>query len=176
MPRTFKRRRDGRLVVTLPEDAVLVLRQITDDLGQMVAAREPGPVTDRMFPRAYLDPTEEAAEHDWEELVHDDLSQSRNEALHALLADLDGAERTKGDRMQMVLDPDGEARWLTALNDARLALGTLLGVTEDEGPEYPEDDPRAAGAHIYVFLTALLGDLVEVLLDETPESGIDEVR
>jgi hypothetical protein len=173
MARTFKRRRDGRLVVTLPEEAVLVLRQVTDDLGQMVAAREPGPVTDRMFPRAYLDPTEEEAEHEWEELVHDDLSRSRTEALEGLLADLDAAERSKGDRMQMVLEKDGEARWLTALNDARLALGTLIGVSEDEGPEYPDDDPRAAGAQIYVFLTALLGDLVEVLLDEAPEDGVD---
>ena len=174
MPKTFKRRRDGRLVVNLPEDAVLVLRQITDDLGQVVAAREPGPVTDRMFPRAYLDPTEEDAEHDWEQLVHDDLMQTRTEALQTLWADLDRAEPAKGERAQIVLDHAGELRWLTALNDARLALGTLLGVTEDEEYlDYPDDDPRAAGANLYSFLTAVLGQLVEVLLDETPATGAD---
>ena len=173
--RTFKRRRDGRLVVTLPQDAVIVLRQITDDLGRMVAAREPGPVTDRMFPRAYLDPTEEDAEHDWEQLVHDDLTRSRTEALESFLADLDRAEPTKGDRMQIVLEGDAESRWLTALNDARLALGTLLGVSEEDeqGAATHDEDPRSAGAQLYSFLTGLLGELVEVLLDEAPEDGVD---
>ena len=30
-----------------------------------------------------------------------------------------------------------------ALNDVRLALGTVLGVTEDMPDELPPDDPRA---------------------------------
>jgi len=171
--RTFKRRRDGRLVVTLPAQAVDVLRQITSDLGDLIAAREPGPITDRLFQRAYLDPTEETAEQDWERLVHDDLGRSRAEALETLLADLDRAEASKGERVQITLDLDGEMRWLTALNDARLALGTLLGVTEEEPLEYPDDDPRAAGANLYAFLTALQGELVDVLLGETPAAGND---
>src|SRR5262249_4879803 len=117
--------------------------------------------------------TEEEAEHDWEEHVHDELVESRSAALQTLLADLDRAEPNKAGRMQIVLDEDGEARWLTALNDARLALGTLLGVSEDEPMAYPDDDPRTAGANLYAFLTALQGELVEVLLGETPETGVD---
>src|SRR5262249_55434631 len=106
-----------------------------------------------MFPRAYLDPTEEEAEQDWERHVHDDLSQSRAEALRTLLADLDRAQPAKGGLLEIALDEEGENRWLTALNDARLALGALLGVTEDEDFTYDDEDPQAAGAQLYGFLT-----------------------
>ena len=37
-------------------------------------------VTQRLFPRAYLDPTEEEAESQWQELVHDDLVEARLDA------------------------------------------------------------------------------------------------
>jgi len=171
----FKRRkRDGRVVVTLPAAAVQLVRQIVGELGDVIASPPPGEVANRLFPRAYLDPTEEQAEQQWQSLVHDDLVRARLAAVSAMVADLDTASPTTRDRVEIVLDRDAETRWLTVLNDARLTLGTALGVTEDEPLEFPDDDPRAAGADVYALLSALQGELVEVLLDDLPETGTDD--
>ena len=43
--------------------------------------------------------------------------------------------------------------WLAALNDVRLALGTVLEVTEDMPDELPPDDPRAPHLGVYHWLT-----------------------
>jgi hypothetical protein len=55
------------------------------------------------------------------------------------------------------------AAWLGVLNDTRLVLGTRLGVTEDEF-EIDPDSPEARGYAIYYWLTALQGDLIDMLL------------
>ncbi len=168
MARTFKRRRrDGALVVTLPDAAIDALDHVLDELAAIVADPPAGEVRDRLFPRAYLDPTEEEAEAQWQALVHDDLVQTRVAAIASVRADLERGS-------PITLDGEGETRWLTVLNDARLTLGTVLGVSEDELLNYPPDDPRAAGAQLYAFLTALQGDLVDILLSELPATGTDD--
>ena len=40
--------------------------------------------TERLFPRAYLDPTEEDAETEWQAVVHDDLVREKLAALDAV--------------------------------------------------------------------------------------------
>ncbi len=60
--------------------------------------------------------------------------------------------------------------WLTSINDLRLALGTLLGVTADRPDGRPSTDPaRAAHVDMYHWLSAMLDVLVTVMLDRTPE-------
>jgi uncharacterized protein DUF2017 len=169
-----RRRRDGRVVVTLPAPVAQLLAQVVNELGEVFASPPPGEVTNRLFPRAYLDPTEENAEQEFQSLVHDDLVRTRLDAVAAVVADLEGATPTSSDRVEIVLDDDAEDRWLTVLNDARLTLGTVLGVTEDEPLDFPADDSRAAGADMYALLSALQGELVEVVLDELPETGTDD--
>jgi Domain of unknown function (DUF2017) len=166
-----RRKRDGLLVCTLPEPYAELLKQIVRELAEMIAAPPPGDVTDRLFPRAYLDPTEEDSEQEWQSLVHDDLVRAKAEALQGVLVDLNGAHPAGRERVAVELDEEGEGRWLTVLNDARLTLGTVLGVTEESSLDFPPDDPRAIRAEIYEVLTELQGDLVEVLLDEQPEAG-----
>jgi hypothetical protein len=170
-----RRKRDGRLVITLPPPIVDVLRQVVAEVGEVVASPPPGNVADRLFPRAYLDPTEETAEQDWQAIVHDDLVRARLDAVASIVADIDGATAVARDRVEIVVaDPDGEQRWLTVLNDARLTLGTLLEVSEDEPLSFPDDDPRAAAAYVYSLLSELQGELVDVLLGELPETGSDD--
>jgi hypothetical protein len=165
-----RRRRDQRLVVTLPEPTVGVLRHVIADLAGVLA--EPtDAVGDRLFPRAYLDPTEEGAEDTWQSLVHDDLQRARIAAVEAVLADFDHAEPAARGNVEIVLDAEGETRWLMVLNDARLTLGTVLGVTEDEPLQFPEGDPRASAADVYLLLTMLQGQLVEAALAVTPEAA-----
>jgi hypothetical protein len=51
------------------------------------------------------------------------------------------------------------------LNDARLALGTRLEVTEEHDIDnVPEDDPLFVAWNVYGWLTSLQGELVQVLL------------
>jgi len=174
MMRPFKRRRrDKRLVVTLPEPTAQVLRHVVADLTAVLD--EPsGVVGDRLYPRAYLDPTEETAEETWQSVVHDDLQRARVDAVTAVLADIDGAQAASHGNVEIVLDDEGETRWLTVLNDARLALGTALGVTEDEPLEFPSGDARRPVADVYVLLTMLQGELVEAALSVLPEAGSGE--
>jgi hypothetical protein len=60
---------------------------------------------------------------------------------------------------------DAEA-WLRSLNDVRLALGVVLGITEDYEHGFSEldsDDPREAYLHVYDWLTFLQETLVRAL-------------
>ena len=57
---------------------------------------------------------------------------------------------------------DAEA-WLSALNDVRLALGTVLEVTEDMPDQLPETDPRAPHLSVYHWLTYVQDTLVNVV-------------
>jgi hypothetical protein len=169
----FERDRDGTLVVRLlPEEAAL-LRQLA---GELTDVFEHGPddeaLRDRLFPRAYLDPTEEAAEEEWQRFVHPDLVASRLDALR-LLVDTLPSEPSKRGRVEGRLDEEQEAAWLGVLNDARLTLGTRLGVTDDDDDPFDvaEDDPMYVAWNVYGWLTALQGDLVQVLLAGMPVDG-----
>jgi hypothetical protein len=77
---------------------------------------------------------------------------------------LERAQSREG-RVEVEIDGDEAQAWLGALNDARLALGTRLGVTEDlDYDDIPEDHPDAAAHAVYRWLTWLEGDLVDTLL------------
>ena len=51
--------------------------------------------------------------------------------------------------------------WLAALNDVRLALGTVLEVTEDMPDELPPDDPRTPHLGVYHWLTWVQESLIQ---------------
>ena len=60
---------------------------------------------------------------------------------------------------------DAEA-WLRSLNDVRLALGVVLGISEDYEHEFRElgpEDQRGAYLHVYDWLTFLQESLVRAL-------------
>jgi hypothetical protein len=164
-PRRF-RPRGERLLVTLTTAEVELLRSVPEEL-RPVLERGPDPddpVRERLFPRAYLDPTEDSAEEEWRDLVHPELIRERLGALDRLVQTLDRAVERRG-RVEVEIDADEAQAWLGALNDARLALGTRLGVTEDlDATEVDADHPDAAAFAVYGWLTWVEGDLVETLL------------
>ena len=95
-------------------------------------------VTQRLFPRAYLDPTEEEAESQWQS------ARARRSRRDAPRRD-DARSPTASTRAPPVPGRDGHARgrarrragreqWIGVLNDARLALGTALGRHRRDGP------------------------------------------
>ena len=86
-------------------------------------------------------------------------------AVAGLLVKL-GAPTDRRDRLTLQLDRAGVEQWVGALNDVRLTIGVVLGVTEDDDDEDPPpDDPRAAGMATYHWLTWVQGTLVEVLME-----------
>jgi hypothetical protein len=118
---------------------------------------------DRLFPRAYLDPTEEAAELAFQAAVHADLAAGRIAALDGLIADLEGAERVRGG-VRVMLTAERAGAWVGAMNDLRLTLGTRIGVADDE-PEYLGPIAADAGdTGLYHWLTGLQEALISYLL------------
>jgi hypothetical protein len=169
---TFRKNRRGEVVARLRPEELALLRGLPSELRPLVdkpAAAEPVESIDdavrrRLFPLAYLDPTEEDAENDWQRMVHPELVRSKLEALSLLAATLERASETRG-RAEIVLSPQETEAWLGALNDARLALGVALNVTEElDVDAMTRDDASAAGFEMYSWLTGLQGELVDALL------------
>ena len=174
MPYLFERRDDDALWCTVPGWVADVVATMADDLRGLLVSGAPAgdEVVERLFPRAYLDPTEEDAEREWEALAHPDLARGKIDALARLAATLRSASTVEGEHDAEDLvearigDEDAEV-WLRALNDLRLALGTRLGVSEETDFDVDSESPAAAWLQVYQLLTDVQGVLVEVL------SGLD---
>ena len=165
----FKGARGGSVVVTFDEIEVQLLREVPEQLRALYEGTGPDAARDRLFPRAYLDPTEEAAEEQWAALVHPELLRQRLEGLDELMRTLDGGT-TKGKRTQVTLSPDDVNLWLGVLNDARLAFGARLEITDDTDIWMsPPGDPLAPERAAYAWLTTLQSLLVETMLDTLPD-------
>ena len=116
------------------------------------------PVLARLLPDAYGDDPEAAGE--FRRYTEHDLRSGKVAAAQTVLATLPA----EGGRVRLSAG-DAEA-WLRSLNDVRLALGVVLGITEDYEREFAEldpDDPREAYLHVYDFLTFLQETLVRAL-------------
>lgn len=123
------------------------------------------PVLARLFPDGYKDDPEAAAE--LRGLIQADLHAQKLENATTMLATL---PMTGG---EVRLDGDEAESWLMALNDARLALGTRLEMTEetdllDELSEAASADPsgaRVLALSVYHLLGLAQETLVEALTD-----------
>jgi hypothetical protein len=172
-------RSGDQIVLKLDATEVELLRDLTGQLESVlqggVPERGDDPVRERLYPRAYLDPTEDAAEGQWQSAVHDDLVRQKSAAVEALVDTLDAGEQKRRGSVEIALDPTAVEQWVAALNDLRIALGVVLGVTEDE-PEPAPGDPRRPGLELWGWLSWLQGSLVAELLSrfETDVEGDDD--
>ena len=158
----FRRGRGDTLILSLAPEEAQFLALLPVELREVFDGPLNDPAGRRLFPRAYLDPTEEEAETEWKAMVHPDLMRQRLDALATVTASLGRATR-QGDFMELALEPDDVHAWLGVLNDVRLVLGTRLEITEDEW-EIEADDPRAGAFGVYAWLSQLEQDLVDQLL------------
>jgi hypothetical protein len=162
-------RRRGVVRVGLDEVEIGLLRTLFADLADALRGMgDDDPVRQRMFPAGYRDDPEAAGEY--RDLTESALLEQRQERIARALTELPA---TAG---EVTLDPDAATRWLTVLNDLRLAIGTRIGIDADTAIDDdlvdltdPDDTPdvaadRAARA-VYVWLTALLDRLVEAVTD-----------
>ena len=116
------------------------------------------PVLARLLPDAYGDDPDAAGE--FRRYTEHGLRSGKVAAAQTVLATLPAA----GGRVRLSAG-DAEA-WLRSLNDVRLALGVVLGITEDYEREFgglDPGDPREAYLHVYDFLTYLQETLVRAL-------------
>jgi len=148
----FRARRDGTIQLHLDFVVRDVVSRACSELRQSLEAESVDPELRRLFPVAYTDDPER--ERAYEQLVRDDLVNSRVVALDTVVATVNDDS----------IDAEQAQRWMTALNSLRLALGTKLDVSEDRDPtEIDEDDPRLPQFLVYDLLSVMLGSLVAVL-------------
>jgi Domain of unknown function (DUF2017) len=161
-------RRRGRIRLQLEPVEAGLLRSLFGELSEALdadAVMSDDPVWQRLHPAGYRD--DEVAAAEFRRLTEASLDTERVARLAHCLADL---ERSAGEGGLVEMDDDGGERWLKALNDLRLALGTRLGVTEDDVLEPPEGsgeepEPEAAPRHeVYVWLTAMQDSLVHAVM------------
>jgi len=133
------------------------LAAILDDAGPPAAPPE-DPVLARLLPDAYGDDAEAAGE--FRRYTEQGLRSGKVAAARTVL----GTLPSSGGRVRLSAG-DAEA-WLRSLNDVRLALGVLLGITEDYESELGDvdrADPRSAYLQVYDWLTYLQETLVRAL-------------
>jgi hypothetical protein len=160
--RRFRKGPDDTLVLVLDPDEAQLLAMLPNELQEVFDSPLSDPAAERLFPRAYLDPTEEEAEAEWRAMVHPDLLRQRLDSLSTVRASLERATPA-GEWIETALTPDEVQAWLGVLNDARLMLGTRLAITEAE-PLIEPTDPKAGSYALYYWLTSLQTDLVDQLL------------
>lgn len=144
---------EGEILVQLLGETAAAMR--ADELDPA------DPVARRLFPAAY--PDDPDAEIAFRELTVADLRSERVERAVLCSTEIAAAPARRHDR-ELLLDDDAAQRWMRALNDVRLALGTRLEITEDDEQLLDPDDPDAGSRAAYLWLTAVQDGLVHALL------------
>jgi hypothetical protein len=127
-------------------------------------ARPTDPVLLRLFPDAYPEDDEAAAE--FRRYTERGLREAKSSSATAVLASLAAAEEEGEDKRRLRLGPDEGVAWLRTLTDLRLALGTRLGVEQGDDERWaslPDDDPRGYVHDVYDWLGWVQETLVRAL-------------
>ena len=110
----------------------------------------------RLIPKAY--PRDENAQNDFSALTVANLLGEHVDNLTLLMSSISN----------QYLTADELHKWMVALNDLRLVIGTTIGVTENSSlPDY--NDPSISQWIAYSYLTELVEDIVSVLFNELPD-------
>jgi uncharacterized protein DUF2017 len=176
------RRRRGAVQVVLAADEASTLgtlaRQVAallagddapmpdDPLEAMVGLSDSVEVPDdpalrRLLPNAYNDDADAAGE--FRRLMDAELRQIKTGALAELS---EAAASGAGQTVTLRLDDEQSERWLQALTDIRLVVGTRLDVTEDPADMWERmepDDPRGALLAVYDWLGWLQESILRAL-------------
>jgi hypothetical protein len=174
----FRARRGGGVSIKLDAGEVSILRSLVSQILDLVQPGETGqdplerahgigaasgsarvpadPVLARLFPSAYGDDEEAAAE--FRRYTEATLREGKRADAETLL------KTSEPGNVQLTAEQ--AQAWLRAINDVRLALGTRLEVTEEvhlEIERMGEDDPRYPAFVTYDWLTYLQDSLVRAL-------------
>jgi hypothetical protein len=162
-------------LVELLRNEAAVPQEHADPLEAMLSSQgfdgpttEPDdPVLARLFPTAYADDAEAAAE--FRRFTEGALRDGKAAGAATIIDTLEeaGLPAELGDERLVIdveLDPPTALVWLKSFTDLRLALATRLEVEEgdeDYWRSLPDDDPRSQAHDIYEWIGALQETLVE---------------
>jgi hypothetical protein len=155
-------RRKGHIDLTLTEPEADLLHSVVRQMTDILAAPEQVAYTTRLFPPAY--PDDVAAQAEFASLMGDDLIDAKRRSISSVTGTLERGEVRRG-AWRLALSSEEAADWLAVLNDARLTLGTRLGVTEEiYERELPVDHPEAHAHEVFRYLGWLEENLVDTLM------------
>ncbi|WP_107771403.1 DUF2017 domain-containing protein [Nocardioides sediminis] len=151
----------------VPDEGRDPFEAMMDFSGPTTAPEDP--VLQRLFPTAYADDEEAAAE--FRRFTEGTLRDGKAAAACAIIDGLEEAglppELTEdGLMIDVELDEPTAETWMRSFTDIRLALATRLGVEEGDEEKWhslPDDDPRAQAHDIYEWVGWLQETLVEAL-------------
>jgi hypothetical protein len=142
-----------------PGEPALSIEELAAAIGAAGPTSPPeDPVLARLLPDAYRDDPEAAGE--FRRYTEQGLRSGKVAAAQTVLDTLPAG----GGHVR--LGPEDAQAWLRALNDVRLAIGTVLGITEDYEDEMEAAswaDPRSAYLEVYHWLGYLQDSLVRAL-------------
>lgn len=142
-----------------------LLRSLPSQLEPLLTDTSAAPsVAASLFSRGYDDDELEA---EYRDLVGDDIVSQRVEALRTFEATLEGGTAAGG-RWRAELDAGEAASWLSSVNDGRLVLGALLGITDESEWERGPSDDEPASVVLY-YLGWLQEELVDALMSALPD-------
>ena len=174
------RRTDDHVVATLERQEAVLLRALVGQIREILAARSAQAPADELTAITGIHPGPSTAPDDrvlarlLPDFTRDDPGMAGGlRSLHEpeLIDGKDGVAALvlntcppDGGRVRLSLE-EGQA-WLSALNDVRLALGTVLEVTDEMPDELSPDDPRAPHLGVYHWLTYVQETLVYAVSGE----------
>jgi hypothetical protein len=142
-----------------PGEPALSIEELAAAIGAAGPTSPPeDPVLARLLPDAYRDDPEAAGE--FRRYTEQGLRSGKVAAAQTVLDTLPAG----GGHVR--LGPEDAQAWLRALNDVRLAIGTVLGITEDYEAEMEAAswaDPRSAYLEVYHWLGYVQDSLVRAL-------------
>jgi hypothetical protein len=187
-----RHRRSGRIIATFSGFEADLLRSLASQLVELLRneaavpddhadpleamltfdgpTTEPeDPVLARLFPTAYSDDEEAAAE--FRRFTEGTLRDGKAAGAAAVIDELEdaGLPPELGEDKVVIdveLDRSTAEVWLKTLTDLRLALGTRLDVQQDDEASWaalPDDDPRSQAHDIYEWIGLLQETLVDAL-------------
>jgi hypothetical protein len=162
------RRKGSHCVASFALDEVRVLRKVASEVVGLLTdgMDHTDPVVARLFPDIYPERPGDSAE--FRLYTEGDLKTGKIDQAGAILAAL--PDEGEG---EVRLDGEAAEAWLRAINDARLAMGTRLGIAADTdlGEELDDavlHDPGSSRV-FQLSVYAYLGYLQESLLNALPE-------
>lgn len=136
------------------------------------------PVLKRLFPDAYSDPEgtpgpkeaeeQQAYSAEFRRFTENDLRAAKRESALAVIRSLDALTPAGDGGAILKLSAEESRKWLGALNDLRLAIGSRLEITDEDDTDLlyrlPDEDPRKPMVMAYLWLGGLQETLVSTLM------------